>query len=361
MELNLYADLLFATNFLMDLVILFLTMQLSRIEFRLGRLSIAAVLMALYGTVSFLPELSFFVSFLGRIVVGALAIWILSPRGGLFGFLKARMMLSLVSAGMGGVVYGLAVGTELGRNLKGIAVNGTVYFLLDMRLLLGGIFLSYLLLIWFRRSCVRNFSRDRILVPFTLRVGEERITLTALADTGCELTAPGTGEGVLLVSENLLKGVTPKESFWLPIHTAQGDDRIPAFYPDDIECLSQRYQLEEIPLVGIVSGRLSRDGLYSGILNPQILGEKNQGGGSYYENEVSTVLTTLARNITKVAKKSSQGGLLHRGQRKSPGTPWQGGRREASDPIGYSGGPGGSSTDSYRAKSAVGCLHSPEV
>lgn len=345
MELNLYADLLFATNFLMDLVILFLTMQLSRIEFRLGRLSIAAVLMALYGTISFLPKLSFLVSFLGRSAVGALAIWILAPKGGMFGFLKARIILSLVSAGIGGVIYGLSVGTEFGRSLKGIAVNGTIYYLLDMRLLLGGILLSYVLLIWFRKCCVRNFSKDRILVPFTFRVGEERITLTALVDTGCELTAPGTGEGVLLVSEKILRGVAPKESFWLPIQTASGDDRIPAFYPDDIECLSQRYKLEERPLVGIVSGRLSRDGLYSGILNPQILGEKKQSGGSYYENEVSVVLTTLAKNIAKMAKNPAQKNLLHRGERESAGTSWQGGRREASCPIGYSGGTGGSPKD----------------
>lgn len=361
MELTIYADLLFATNFLMDLVILFLTIQLSRIRFHLGRLSIAAGLMALYGTVTFLPDAGFLVSFLGKSVMGILAIWILAPEGGLFGFIKARIILSLVSAGLGGVVYGLVAGTEFGRSLKGISVNGTVYYMLDMRVLLAGIFLCYILLLWFRKCCVRNFSRDNILVSLALKVGEERINLTALSDTGCELTAPGTGEGVLLVSETVLRGVVPKNSFWLPIHTASGDDRIPAFYPDDVECLSLRYQLEEKPLVGIVGERFSKDGLYSGILNPQIISEKNQDGGNYYENEVSEVLTTLARNIAKMANHTAQKDLLHRRRRKSSVSPWKRGRRDVSCPIGYPGGARGGAQDSYRAESATGCVHSTKI
>ena len=361
MELTVYGDLLFATNFLMDLVILFLTVQMSGLELKLIRLTLAAALLALYGTVTFLPELSFFMSFLGRSAAGALAIWLLAPKSGLFGFLKARLILSLVSAGLGGVVYGLAVGTELGRNLCGIAVNGTVYFLLDMRLLAAGIILSYVLLILFRRSCIRNFSRDRILIPFTLTVGGEKVALTALADTGCELTAPITGEGVLLISEKILKGITPPKSFWLPIHTAGGDDRIPAFYPDAVECLSQRYQLEEMPLVGIVSGRLSRDGLYSGILNPQIIGEKNQGGGRNDENEVSTVLTLLTKGIIKVVCDSSQRGLLHRRERKSSVTSGKRRGRSVSGAVGYTGDAGASQKNPDREESAIGCLHSPEI
>lgn len=361
MELHIYGDLLFATNFLMDLVILFLTVQMSRIELNLGRLTVAAGVLALYGTVSFLPELSFFVSFLCRSAVGALAIWILAPKSGFFGFVKARMVLSLVSVGMGGIVYALAVGTELGRSLRGISVNGTVYFLLDMRLLLGGIILSYLLLIWFQKSCIRNFSRDKILVPFTLTIGEEEITMTGLLDTGCELTAPGTGEGVLLISKRVLGNITPKESFWLPIHTASGDDRIPAFYPDDIVCLSQRYRLAEKPLVGIIDGRVSRDDLYSGVLNPKILDEKNRSGGSNHEKEATTVLTTLAKNLTRLAKKPRKRRILYRWERKPSGTPWQGGGRKSSCQIGYTKRSGRSSENPDREKFAVGCVHSPEV
>ncbi len=361
MELTVYADVLFATNFLMDLVILFLTVQLSRIDWRLGRLTIASALLALYGTVSFLPEVGVIPSFLGRGIVGMVAVWILKPNGGWLGFLKARIMLGLVSVGVGGVVYGLAVGTQLGRNLRGISVNGTVYFLLDMRLLLAGIFLSFGLLLWFRRSCIRNFSRDKILIPMKIMVGEENITLTALADTGCELTAPVSGEGVLLISEKLIEGVTPKESFWLSIHTASGEDRIPAFYPEEITCLSQRYELAERPLIGIVRENFSRDGLYSGVFNPQIISEIKQSGGRKYEDETTEVFTVLTKNLTQMVKSPAKGCVLYWRKRKSSGTTWKGRGRKSPCTIGSAGGTGTGAENLNRKEPAIGCLHSTEV
>ncbi len=361
MELTIYADVLFATNFLMDLGILFLTMQLSRMKWKLFRLTLASGLLALYGTVSFMPELSGILSGVGRFLMGMIAVWILSPPGGWRGFLKARAIFSLVSAGMGGVVYAMVAGTNLGRQLGTVLVNGAFYFLLDIRLLLAGIFLSYGLIFWFRQICIRNFSREKVLVPMELTIGEEKITVTALADTGCELTMPITGTGVMLISEKILQGITPKDSFWLPIHTAGGDDRIPAFYPEEAVSLSQRYDLLETPVIGIVKGRLSRDGLYSGILNPVILNEKNQMGGRDYEKEITMVATVLFQNVAKMVSHSTKGSLLYRRQRNATLTTCAGRGRSAADEIGCSRRTGAGAKNAHRKESSVGGLHSSEV
>ncbi len=361
MELTIYADVLFATNFLMDLLILFLTVQLSRIPFNLARLTLATALLAFYGTVSFMPELSLITSFLGRAIVGAIGIWLLKPCGGWRGFRKAGAVFTLVSALVGGVVYFLAVGTGLGRELKAVALNDGVYFLLDMRLLLAGILLSYGLLFWYRSICIRNFSRDKILVPMTFSVGEHRITITALLDTGCELTAPVTGEGVLLVSEEVLEGITPQNSFWLTVHTAGGTTRIPAFYSDGVECLSKKYELQEQPLMGIVKGRLSKDGLYSGICNPQILRENNKNGGRNHEKEVEKVFAMLVANLTGVAWNSSQRGLLYRRKRNTAHSLEKRGGGKTSFATGHTKPAGTCQKDPYREKSSIGSLHSTKV
>ncbi len=358
MNITIYADVLFATNFLMDLVILFLTMMLGRIEFCLRRLTLATTLLALYGTVSFLPELQLFFSMLGKILAGAVAVWMLKPQGGWRGFLKARIIFSLVSAGIGGVVYALVVGANLGRELQAVSVNGGIYFLLDIRLLLAGIFVSYGLLFVFRNSCIRNFSRDRILVPLSFQMGEETFVLTALIDTGCELTAPLTGEGALLIPQSILGRKTPKESFWLPARTAGGESQLPAFYPETVECLDSRYEFTEVPVIGLLDHSLSRDGLYSGILNPQLLRETKKDGGRKNDYEVKTIVATL---IHQMGILWSQGGLLHRGKRNPANT--FGARRGGgtSFPTGRSGKAGGSQTDAHRTESSVGCLHSTEV
>ncbi len=358
MELTIYADVLFATNYLMDLVILFLTVQLSRNELKISRLSLATTLLAFYGTVSFVPELGWILSGVGKFLVGIMAIWILGPRGGWRGFLKMRVVFSLVSIALGGMVYALAIGTRLGQSFCAVSVNGAVYFLLDLRLLLAGILLAYGVLFLFRRVCIRNFSRDRILVPMEMVINGEKIVLTALADTGCELTAPITGEGVLLISERILRGITPKNSFWLSVHTATGEDRIPAFYPDNISCLSGKFNLVEEPLIGIIPGRLSMDDLYSGIFNPKILEDKYDVGGKYHEKEVTTVATMLLQNLTGAVSNSAQGSLLHWGKRNTSGTSGTRRRGGAAVQTGYSSRAGSGEKGSHRAKSSAGRLHS---
>ncbi|MBQ4145138.1 MAG: sigma-E processing peptidase SpoIIGA, partial [Clostridia bacterium] len=60
MELTIYADILFGFNFLMNLLILFLTTQLSRVPIRPVRLSIVSFLLSIYAVVWFVPEYSFF-------------------------------------------------------------------------------------------------------------------------------------------------------------------------------------------------------------------------------------------------------------------------------------------------------------
>ena len=92
MAVTVYADVLFAWNYLMDLVLLIVTTQFSRAMTRPLRISIAAALLALYGTLVFIPSLKMLYSVLGRIAVGVLAIYLLRLPGGLRGMIKGMVI-----------------------------------------------------------------------------------------------------------------------------------------------------------------------------------------------------------------------------------------------------------------------------
>lgn len=271
MAVTVYADVLFAWNYLIDFILLIVTVRFSRAMTHPLRIVIAAALLALYGTLVFVPSLKMLYSVLGRIAVGMLAIYLLRLPGGLRGLIKGIAIFFMTSFVCGGAVFALVMGSRLGQMLHAVSVNGSIYIPVSLGTLIPAIMLAYISLLVFRRITVRNFSRDRILVPFSLSVNGHTVSFTALLDTGCELTAPLSGEGVLLLSRELFWGISVPQTFDLTMHTAGGVSKIAAFYPEEIRCLSEEYELAEMPLIGICRQRFAADDLYQGVFHPKIL------------------------------------------------------------------------------------------
>ena len=147
MEIEIYADVLFALNYLMDMQVLFLTAVLGRQRPVLWRLSASTALLALYGTAVFYPEIGFLYSAAGRIGISALGVWLLCPGRGFVGFAKVYGIFWLVSMGMGGAVTALSMWTDLGRVLHAVSVNGSLYLDIGLGTLLAGIGISYVVIL----------------------------------------------------------------------------------------------------------------------------------------------------------------------------------------------------------------------
>ncbi len=362
MEIIVYADILFFWNYLMDFQIIFLTTVFSRNSYNLGRMTLATGILALYGTLSFLPEYKLFYSLIGKFVVSGIAVFLIIFPCGWQRFWKGMGIFYLLSAGFGGVVFALAMGTDLGQNLQAVAVNGQVYLALDFWVLLSGIVVSYLLFWGFQKISIRNFSRDRILVKLSFVAEKKEFVVTTLLDTGCEVTAPITGEGVILVAPSVLKDMPIKTDFILPIHTAGGICHLKAFYPEEVSCRDQRYQMAEHPLIAVGQGEFSSDGLYQSICNPKILQEReNVGGRMVYEKLVRKGKTGLAKTVDKNKTFPEEGSLLHRRKRSPAGTTWQGRRGTVFTGVEPSANLSESPPDPYREKSSVGGIHSQKV
>ena len=150
----------------------------------------------------FQPELSFWYSTLGKFLVSIVAVLILG-RQTFFGVIKSSCVFWLISTAMGGIIVAISIWTPLGRNLNAVSAGSGVYFDIDFGILFMGILIAYTLLIVFKRSCIRNFEREKILVKMVIYINGERVETTTLLDTGCEMTAPLSGEGVMLISRKI--------------------------------------------------------------------------------------------------------------------------------------------------------------
>ena len=361
MELTIYADVLFGFNYFMDLLILFLTAELSRIPIKLGRLSLVTTLLTLYSVLCFMTQYSFSSSVFGKIIASSIAIFLLSYPAKLQAFLKSLCFFYLVSLTFGGGVYALTMYSKIGVLFGAVASGGIVYFNISPGVLAWGILVSYITIYLFKRACMRNFSRDSLLIPFEVHICGRSFQVTVLADTGCELTAPITGEGVVLLSSSALPTENIPTDFSLPISTAGGNTSAKAFFPDKVRCLNKNYELTEIPLIAVAPFEFSNDNLYCGVLNPKIIQEININGGSKNEKGKKLSAKSSVLSFRKVKAYFKEKGPLYRRERYSASASYQSGRDCSSSSVGYTGLETDGTANPDRAEPETCCIHSKEV
>lgn len=340
MEIEVYADILFALNFFMDLNILFLTVILSRLKLSVLRITAAGSLLALYGTVMFYPELALWYSLPGRIAVSAGAIFLLKKRGRWIDFLKVYSVFWTVSVLVGGVTAALAMKTDMGSDLQAVLVNGTLYLNIHPVALMVGILLSYLLMIVFKKICTRNFTREKILIKLCICLKNQSFYVTGLIDTGCELTVPGSGDGVILISRRLLKNGIPEDAIWISAGTINGENMIPVFYPERIVCCDSRFEINKNAAVGVIDREFAGDSLYQAVMNPDVLRENNINGGRGHEKKIQNVSGAVAgKSKGKMGWNFTRADLLYRRKRYTAAATEPGRRGGASFAAECSGGP----------------------
>lgn len=271
MEIQVYADVLFAFNYLMDLIIVFASAILARIEIKPLRISLTAAFLAVYSVLAFMPQLGFAASAAGRALTAFLGMFILNPTKNIRILIKQNVVFWLITAALGGGVTALCMTTDLGSALKAVCVGGSLYADINLGLLITAALAVNVLILGFKKICVRNFGRDKILLPIDIYTGGAECSVIALIDTGCELTVPLTGEGIILVPEAYFGSEKPKDTALVEMQTAGGKSNIEIFYPDRIECRDSRYKICPKSAVGLVEDEFAADGLYTAILNPQIL------------------------------------------------------------------------------------------
>lgn len=333
MEVIVYADVLFALNFLMDLVMVFLTRLVTKQPVSVCRLTVAALILAVYGTLVVFPNMELCFSLSGRVILSFLALRCLGRKQ----WIKTVMVFWLISVALGGAVFGLTMQTAVGRTLRAVMVNGSLYLDVGIGELSLGILGAYALIWGFCRLAVRKFARERILIPFALTVGGKRLEVTALLDTGCELTVPGTGDAMMLISRKSLEGAYPAEVFRVPMQTAGGETSIWACYPETLTCQDANYEIVGIPAIGIVDEVFAEDNLYTAVLNPEMLTEN---GGENNETKKDCFYQALAEGGWLAAAPSKS--LLHRRKRKSSSAAQPGGGSGVASKTGPTPEPAGS-------------------
>ena len=262
MEYELYIDIFFLENFMMDHILLLLVRRILKSPATLGRIALGALAgSALMCVVIACPLPCPFIKFF--LFHGVVSVAML--RAGL-GIPWGRKMLYafflLYAAGFltGGIMGWLA---QYGEWLE----VGSLFFALaagSYYLASGVLWLVSLGLQRGRGRCRADlFWRDR------------KVTLTALVDTGNSLKDPFTGEPVSILereaAEELFQGRLPEELRYIPYRSVgRKDGVLPAVRLERLCIYERGPRWIQGPLVGISEDAVSSDGTYRMLIHPDL-------------------------------------------------------------------------------------------
>ncbi len=235
----LYADTLFLSNFVMNLLALSLCGAVMHLKYKRRRLILSASLGGIYALLAVLLS---FPSVLHIVAGGLLSALLVHIAFGFQGkaslFFRSFVLFYFSSVLLGGGIEALF---SLLEQIFGMRMNALVRPA-DVLLVLG--FTAYFLL-----SLAARFLGGGALprsVTVRIRYGERSVNLPLLVDSGCMLSDPITGKGAILVSAASLRTVLPREV----IETAE------AKRVDMPKELSYARRCRLLPMVGVGGERL---------------------------------------------------------------------------------------------------------
>lgn len=238
-----YIDSLFLLNLIVDYLLLLATAKLSGELIQRPRLALGAAIGALYAAAVFLPGMGFLMHPIYKL--GSAMLMVLTGFGGSRRLLRVLLVFFGLSCAFGGGIF--AIGLLGGRGLS--LQNGILYSAMDLRVILLSAAICYVVFTLIFRRTARHAGPE--LIPAVLTLGEHRVALTALVDTGNTLTDPSTGRPVMVAEGEKLGPLLPEV-----LNAAELRDPVKA-----MERLSQgenarRFRLLPYHAVGVECGML---------------------------------------------------------------------------------------------------------
>ncbi|MHA6530282.1 sigma-E processing peptidase SpoIIGA [Paenibacillus sp. BAC0078] len=299
-----YIDLIFAANLLIDGILLWLTGWLVKLKVSWWRLSLSALVGALYVVMMFVPELSFLYTFLIKFGLSVVMLWIAFGFRSLQSYLRVLGAFYIINfAAAGGIVgihYLLQSSGEIWNGILFTSSGGQAY-----RLKIGFWFVLAVLplvLLCFKLVQSSRNRRERLetyIGEVCVEIDGVSVTCPGLLDTGNRLNDPLTRIPVMVMEASLWEGHLPAswkgkmtqmsadkllletdgQSFaWqdrMRLVPYRGVNRGAAFMlalkPDlvTIKLGEESFYIQRV-LIGLDGGTLSGEGAYRAIIHPDL-------------------------------------------------------------------------------------------
>ncbi len=280
MQITVYADLLFITNFLSNLFLLLTTEKILHTCTKTWRRTLAASVGALYAVCVYTKALAFLGQPVFFIVVLTLLMLCAFPIRSGKHLLRCWIVFLCVHALLGGICYVLFFMTNLGIRLGVVVKNGIVYLHVPFYIVFAAFLLGYALLCGLESFLSYIGARKSNLHTLCFSLGENNYSMSALLDTGNALFDPLTHLPVIIAQEDIFKA-DMQTLRHIPYRTLTGEaNTLPALYIPKIYIDGRS---AGSCMLAMTKASLSPDGQFCALLHPALF----QGGYDEHSKNIS--------------------------------------------------------------------------
>lgn len=281
-----YADVLVGINVLITYIFLVCTRVAGNMPTNKWGVCIASVLGGLSSLVIFAGNIGVTLSVLYKIFTASVIVGIGFLPDSIRKFIKVLLLFFGISIAFGGAMYF----AEITFNPKGIMyLNGTVYFDMDIKYLVGCTFLIYGAFLGTDALLQRKASKSEIYdVSVTFR--GITVTLSGYVDTGNNLADFLTGKKAFVGELKALSALFTYEEIkyfkggnfenipesligkirLIPCKTVGDATLLPSFTPDEIQIQLRKKKIKSVDFCVAISDNSLSDGEYNILLNKAI-------------------------------------------------------------------------------------------
>lgn len=296
--MTLYIDIIFLENIVMNYIIILATGMICKAKIKYIRILLSSILGAIYAVVIYIINLPLYNNQIIKIGVSVCMILIAFIPINVKVLLKQVLIFYLTSFCFGGVAYYLlhTISPKLIKSANGI-LTGTYPIKIAI---LGGILGFFIINISFKVIKSKITKKDMIY-DVKIYYKEKSVSIKAILDTGNFLRDPITNIPVLIVeatkladilSANILDNVNnivtgsefenidediKKRCSVIPFSSiGKNNGIIIGFRPDYIKIITEDgEEKRKKVIVGIHNNKITKNGLYSGLIGLNLLNEKD--------------------------------------------------------------------------------------
>lgn len=289
-------EYLLLENFIINLLILYLTKILTNKDSKNKRIIIGAIISSLYSLCFFYPILIPFTKAPAKFIFSLIIIKISFKYYNLKSFFRQLMSFYIISFIFAGATLGVFFTSFNNSNFWTKTVN--LFSSFPAKYLFIGILLSVLIVKAVFQYYNLKIIRANYIAQVQILYKEKSITINALLDTGNSLVQPFSKNKVLVVEYEKLKNILPSEILDLYVASEKGD------YTKCEEILTKLQ--DEIKLIMIPFKSVGKNGI--------IYGFKPEGIIITYMNEITARQDILIGIYTDILSSEAEySGLLHYG------------------------------------------------
>jgi len=299
--MTIYLDLILLENIVMNYIIILATGMICRVNIKHLRIFLSSMLGAVYAILTYIVNIEIYTNQITKIIVSSCMVYIAFNSNNLKTMLKQLVIFYLTSFCFGGAAYYLLynIRPNLIQGSNGVLV-GTYPIKIAV---LGGILGFFIINISFKIIKSKLTKKD-MLYDIEICYKQNKSNIKVILDTGNLLTDPITKTPVLIVEANKLKNLISEKILnniediiynstfeevaeeiktrcsIIPFSSiGKNNGIIIGFRPDYIKIYTDEGEkIRKKVIVGIYNNKISKNGLYSGLIGLNLLneGEKHE-------------------------------------------------------------------------------------